>query len=137
MGMETLHALTGAGHPAVRAWPDVILRDECITLGRVKRMGAFDLDRLEVGFGLANTTRRFKAPNGAYLGVANEPVARGHGGAIVHQRRIRDHDRKARGVSDHDLKSALWCAPKKLRDSGQIIHPVGQMLSCGDDGTAR
>lgn len=137
MGVQAFDSSACASDPAIGPWPDMLERNERVSFGCVHRVGSRHFFGGDSSLRLTNAASRFESTNSLDFGMTNEPVARGHGGTVVHQRSVGDDDRKPGSVSNHNFERTLRPTAEKLCDSRQIIHRNEFDLSYADDGRAR
>ena len=60
----------------------------------------------------------------------DEPVTRRHRRAVVEERRVADHDRRARRVADHDLERAARLPAEQDRERREVgVSPAHDAAS--------
>lgn len=137
MGVQAFDSSACASDSAIWLWPDMLERNERVSFGCIDCVGSRHVFGGDGSFCLTNAAGRFESTNSLDLGMTNEPVARGHGGTVVHQGSVGYDDRKPGSVSNHNFERTLRPTAKKLCDSRQIIHRNELDLSYDDDGRAR
>jgi hypothetical protein len=100
MGVQALDPVSRAAHAPAGSRADATLGDHGVAGLGVASVGGLEQGGIDVALSGADTPGRLDARDRvAQLGV-DQPVAGGHGSAVVEERRVLDHDRGAVAVAD-------------------------------------
>lgn len=92
VGVKTLDALACPTDPARWPWPIVVNVDQLIPFGGVGIVGCSQLDRVDLGLRLVDSTDRFEATDRAVQATIDQPEAGRHGPTRVEQGLVgQDH----------------------------------------------
>ena len=83
MSVQALDAHAGTADPSRRTRSDMICWNRCVSFGRVRGMCTSDVDRIEIGFRLADAADCFDTTHGPHQVSANEVVPGGHRCAVT------------------------------------------------------
>ena len=124
MRVQTLDPGTSSTHATMRARSDVTGRYDRIALGRIAGMSIGDQSGIDLGFSTTNRSERFEATDGQDLAFANQPVTGRHRLAVVEQRCIAKHDRRAGAITNDDIERAAGRPADQLADGRDIVAHV-------------
>ena len=122
MSVQTLDALAGTADAAGRPRSDMICWNGCVSFGLVGGVRASDVDRIKIGFRLADAPDSFDTAHRPNEVRTDEVVAGRHRGAITEERRIANDNRVALCSADNDIEGASRWAPDQLLDTRSVVH---------------
>ena len=91
-------------------------QDVGVALGGIGGVGGQQFVGVYLGFGSVHATSGFEPRHCSNIGWVNQPIARGHRGAVVQQRCIAHYARVAVGVAQHHGEVALRATPQQCGD---------------------
>lgn len=90
-------------------------QDVGVALGGIRSVGGQQFVGVHLGFGGIYATGGLEPRHCSNIGGVNQPITRGHRGAVVQQRGIAHHARVAVGSAHHHGEIALRATPQERR----------------------
>ena len=91
-------------------------QDVCVAFGGIRSVGCQQFVGVYLSFGSVHTTSGFEPRHCSNIGGVNQPITRGHRGAVVQQRGIAHYARVAVGSANDHSEIALRATPQQCSD---------------------